>query len=246
MRDCSSVSGASPGRLLDALLQGKTACPDCCPIGDTLVWCTEGGEDCHLVQNCRGMSGARQLTLAEAMVLGKGMCSTCMSQYLPEATPEPQEESELYVYAVRGDRYYHIDSDCSNMGEGTPTRGTLRAAVEMGMTALSGLQLGGQPAGLLRARRHVLPLLRHLQRHGETRRQERWETPSPTVTRCAPTAGAAARPRRPRLRPGATPAPNVTATPSTSLGGDGIADETLVYAHADRAAGITSIRPAAA
>ncbi len=229
MRDCSSVSGASPGRLLDALLQGKTACPDCCPIGDTLVWCTEGGEDCHLVQNCRGMSGARQLTLAEAMVLGKGMCSTCMSQYLPEATLEPQEESELYVYAVRGDRYYHIDSDCSNMGEGTPTRGTLRAAVEMGMTACpvcssAGNQLvyyarGGTYyhsyatcSGMENAQAGTLG---DALAYGYQMCPNCWGS----GTTAAPTTA-----------PGATPAPNVTATPSTSLGGDGIADETLVYA----------------
>ena len=46
--ECDRVSGASPGSLRDAIVQGKTACQYCLPMGDMLVWCTEGGANCHL------------------------------------------------------------------------------------------------------------------------------------------------------------------------------------------------------
>ena len=94
--------------------QGKTACPVCITKtqngvqntsipNETQVYCTSGGVNFHILNDCRGMKGASQVSISTAVKSGKTSCKYCM---LP---------AKVYVFATKDGTYYHTVKDCSGM-----------------------------------------------------------------------------------------------------------------------------------
>ena len=222
LENCSTVSGASPGSLRDAIVQGKTACQYCLPMGDMLVWCTEGGANCHLDPNCRNMSNASQVTLSEALVLGKTVGPTCMSDDLPADESGEAEDNQIYVYAVQGGRYYHINESCSNMGDGTPVRGPLRAAIEYGLSACPVCSSAANTLVYFTAGGtyyHSYATCRNME---DAQAATLAEALAYGYQQCPDCWGAST-----------TQAPGATQSPWSGSGGTSLADEVMVYARAD-------------
>ena len=71
-------SGAIRVALETALNYGKSACPDCCPIGDATVYATPGGRYFHANQS-HADDDSVGLTCALALSLGLEPCPTCFS-----------------------------------------------------------------------------------------------------------------------------------------------------------------------
>ena len=125
---CSKVSNPSAGSLLDALLAGKTACPDCCKSSGAMVWATKGGSRYHNNSGCDGMKNAVQITVAEALVLGKDKCKLCWGTsssnsptvnsgngLTPVGPTESVNGGDVYVYGTAGGSRYHTDPKCDGM-----------------------------------------------------------------------------------------------------------------------------------
>ncbi len=133
--NCSGMSGAVSGSLLDAMLAGKKACPDCCASAGTMVFATEGGTYYHNASDCSGMRNAFQITLGEALVLGKKRCDECLTGTAGiVGVPEGEvDESEIYVYGTQNGSYYHTSANCSGMSGAS--RYTLKSMVVAGRPA---------------------------------------------------------------------------------------------------------------
>ena len=112
---CSGMKNARSAGLKDAMLAGKTPCPDCAAEARTKVWCTKGGKYFHNKSNCSGMEGAYQVSLAEAMVLGKDRCKTCWGKSTVASNSSSSGSSSLYVYGTKSGKYYHTNANCSGM-----------------------------------------------------------------------------------------------------------------------------------
>ena len=113
-KDCRGMENATKGKLRDALLMGKTACPTCCAASGTPVYCTKNGTYYHATATCSKMENAQQVSLAEALVLGKKQCNVCQpSTSVPGGSN--QGTAAYYVYARPDGTYYHVNSSCSGM-----------------------------------------------------------------------------------------------------------------------------------
>lgn len=133
---CSGMTGATSGSLLQALLAGKTACPNCCASAGATVFATKNGTYYHSKSDCSGMVGAYTLTVGEALVLGKKSCPTCMSASAGATTTtnsSGDDGSGVYVYGTPNGRYYHTNATCSGMSGAT--RYTLKSMLVSGRAA---------------------------------------------------------------------------------------------------------------
>ena len=149
--DCSGMKGATRGSLKDALLAGKTACPNCCPTAGNVVYCRADSKSYHSNPNCQGMKNAKKVSLAEAMVMGKQKCDVCMksgtttnaSGSIKENTDGKDSGSsvsltsatgdKVKVYATQNGKYYHTNSTCSGMKDAKLF--TLKAMLQAGKKA---------------------------------------------------------------------------------------------------------------
>ena len=146
-KDCSGMQGATKGSLKDAILAGKTACPNCCPTAGSLVYCRADSKSYHTDPNCQGMKNAKKISLAEAMVLGKERCDVCIgsgaSASISENTSGSNSGStvsltsatgdKVKVYATQNGKYYHTNSACSGMKDAQLY--TLKAMLQAGKKA---------------------------------------------------------------------------------------------------------------
>ena len=138
--DCSGMTNATSGGLLQAMLAGKTPCPTCAKSAGSLVYCTQGGTYYHNKSDCSGMQDAFQVTLSEAMVLGKKKCSKCWGSSAVGTTTSSGSTTgstgttgDVYVYATKGGTYYHTEEHCSGMTGAS--RVTLKSAIASGKPA---------------------------------------------------------------------------------------------------------------
>ena len=136
--DCSGMTNATSGSLLQAMLAGKTACPTCAKSAGSMVYCTRNGTYYHNKSDCSGMQDAFQVTLAESMILGKKKCPKCWgSSAVGSATSAGNASTgttgDVYVYATKGGTYYHTEEHCSGMTGAS--RVTLKSAIASGKPA---------------------------------------------------------------------------------------------------------------
>ncbi|MBR5380363.1 MAG: hypothetical protein IK140_07505 [Clostridia bacterium] len=112
--NCQGMTNAITKPESEWKAQGKTACPVCILKSsgvvngstipnETQVYCTSGGVNFHVLQDCRGMKGASQVSISTAVKSGKTACKYCM---LP---------AKVYVFANKDGTYYHTRNDCSGM-----------------------------------------------------------------------------------------------------------------------------------
>ncbi len=146
--DCSGMQGANKASLKDAILAGKTACPNCCPTAGTVVYCRSDSKSYHSDPNCQGMKNAKKVSLAEAMVMGKEKCEVCMKAGSASASISENTSGEnsgstvsltsatgdkVKVYATHNGKYYHTNSACSGMKDAQLY--TLKAMLQAGKKA---------------------------------------------------------------------------------------------------------------
>ena len=112
---CSGMVGATSGKLLQALLAGKKACPTCCASAGATVYATKNGKYYHSKSDCSGMVGAYTLSVGEALVLGKRSCPTCMTSAGSVTPSTGGDGSDVYVYGTPNGKYYHTNATCSGM-----------------------------------------------------------------------------------------------------------------------------------
>ena len=146
--NCSGMQGATKMKLKDAIVAGKTACPNCCPSAGNLVYCRSDSKSYHVDPNCQGMKNAKRISLAEAMVMGKTKCEVCVnssgaSSAVTEAAAGENSGStvsltsatgdKVKVYATQNGKYYHTNSTCSGMKDAQLY--TLKAMLQAGKKA---------------------------------------------------------------------------------------------------------------
>ena len=112
--NCQGMTNALTDTKANWEKAGKTACPVCmnkttngvkntsAPT-ETQVYCTGGGENFHVLSDCRGMKNASQMGISKAVSMGKTACKYCM---LP---------AKVSVFATQNGTYYHTLATCQGM-----------------------------------------------------------------------------------------------------------------------------------
>ncbi len=112
--NCQGMTNAITQTKADWEKAGKTECPVCmnktangvqntsAPT-ETQVYCTGGGENFHVLSDCRGMKNASQMGISKAVSMGKTACKYCM---LP---------AKVSVFATQNGTYYHTLATCQGM-----------------------------------------------------------------------------------------------------------------------------------
>ena len=125
--NCNGMNGATKVKLAVALVQGKSACPDCASIGGRTVYAAEGETYYHYNKN-HAAAGARSGSLALALTAGFKACPVCCVDN-PVYTPAPttpgasaptssgvyeEGRSGKKVYASLYGKYYHLNQSCAD------------------------------------------------------------------------------------------------------------------------------------
>jgi len=143
--DCGSMRNAPAHTLLDAVADGKTACPYCHPVPKDLldagvvVWVDLGAQRFHITDECEQLSDNRAaMPIDEATGAQYQPCEECGAyRYvhgLPAlGTPAPATAApsgDAIVYVGDKSQYYHQLNACQGLQGLTPT--TLDKAIAAG------------------------------------------------------------------------------------------------------------------